>query len=174
MKEEGKMPNCIHCGAEISGELRFCPNCNKEITQQPTGQPFKLKRKIKISKDNNSQKLQSIPWAIPVQDQTSPQPHPDQFPNYYPYQYPSPHPPPYPYVDPNKEKAKDYGLYGIIAGIIGLFVLGFVLGALAIYFGTSANKLDRSQGMPAIVLGVIDIIATIIVMIFLFPLIFSP
>lgn len=173
MKEEGKMPSCKYCGTEISSESRFCPNCSKEVTQQPTHQPLKLIRKTKKQKDHNSQKPQSIPWAIPVYNQTPPPPN--QYPNYYPYQYPLPYPYPYayPYWDPNKEKAKDHALYGIIAGIVGLFVFGFILGAVAIYFGTSANKLDRSQGIPAIILGVIDIVATIFVMIFLFPIIFS-
>jgi hypothetical protein len=55
----------------------------------------------------------------------------------------------------------------LICGILGLFIFGFVLGVLALYFGRKAKSLDNTQGTAGIVLGIIDIILWVFVLVLL-------
>jgi Domain of unknown function (DUF4190) len=54
---------------------------------------------------------------------------------------------------------------GMVSGIVGLFVLGIILGPLAVIFGgigLSRSKVSgagRGQAIAGIILGVIDIVA---------------
>ena len=58
---------------------------------------------------------------------------------------------------------------GMVCGIVGLFVLGILLGPLAVIFGgigLSRSKVSgtgRGQAITGIVLGVIDIVAYLVI-----------
>jgi RNA polymerase subunit RPABC4/transcription elongation factor Spt4 len=62
------------------------------------------------------------------------------------------------------EAGAKYAKYGLICGIVGLIIFGFILGVLAIVFGIMAQNRGSSKGVRGIVLGIIDIIAAIFVM----------
>ena len=56
-----------------------------------------------------------------------------------------------------QKEAKEHESNAKIAGIVGLFFMGFILGPLAIYYGKKAKKIDPTKGTSSIVLGVLDI-----------------
>ena len=57
----------------------------------------------------------------------------------------------------------------LVYGIVGIFILGFILGIIAIVEGNKANSLGYVGGKATagIVLGIIDIIGSIIISILL-------
>ncbi len=60
------------------------------------------------------------------------------------------------------------GIISIILGLIGIFVAGFFLGPLAIYFGAKGLKMDQkpTKAKLGIILGILAIIFYIISVIF--------
>lgn len=57
------------------------------------------------------------------------------------------------YFNPVAEEAKKAADLGLMLGVLGFFVLGIILGPLAIYYGMKARRLDPSKGMAGIALG---------------------
>lgn len=138
--------NCVSCGAPLPPGSAFCSSCG---TRQPPSQPLGPSYQPPVA---------ASPTVAP--------------------QYGAPaYAPPYatsPYYDPRREEAKKYGTYGLICGILGLFIFGIILGPLALYFGYKAKSLDKSQGTGGIILGIIDILLWVVVIVFLviLPIIF--
>ena len=63
-----------------------------------------------------------------------------------------------------QKPAQGFATAGLVCGIVGLFLLGFILGILAIIFGSIANSRGNPSGKTGIILGIIDIFAGIIIM----------
>jgi len=51
-----------------------------------------------------------------------------------------------------------YDGYSKILGVLSIFVLGLILGPLAIYYGSKARALDERKGLAGIVLGAVGLI----------------
>lgn len=68
------------------------------------------------------------------------------------------------------KKTTDYGLYSILASLIGL-VLGFRLvgGILGIYFANEAqkNEQDMSLANAGKIVGIIDIVLAVLIILFI-------
>ena len=58
--------------------------------------------------------------------------------------------------------ADKYNGYAKILGILSIFIFGWILGPLAIYYGSRARALDPRKGTGGIVLGAIGIVIWII------------
>jgi predicted RNA-binding Zn-ribbon protein involved in translation (DUF1610 family) len=72
-------------------------------------------------------------------------------------------------VMPREQPARDiptfadkYNGYGKILGILSIFVLGWILGPLAIYYGSKARALDPRKGTAGIVLGAIGLVLWVV------------
>ena len=168
---------CVSCGAKLPAGATFCTSCGtKQPAQQATPPP--------AQQPAGGAKCVSCGAPLPpggtfCSSCGTRQPPPQQpaapaagAPQYGPPaagapQYGPPPAaaqygaPPYgagPFYDPKREEAQRYNTYGLICGVLGLFIFGIILGPLALYFGGKARSLDSNQGTAGIVLGIIDII----------------
>jgi len=57
--------------------------------------------------------------------------------------------------------ADKYNGYSKILGILSIFIFGWVLGPLAIYYGAKARALDSRKGTAGILLGIIGLVVWI-------------
>jgi hypothetical protein len=53
-------------------------------------------------------------------------------------------------------------IFGVLSIVLCLFMIGFILGPLAIYYGAKARGLDERKGSLGVVLGVVGLILWVI------------
>ena len=58
--------------------------------------------------------------------------------------------------------AGKYDGYSKILGVLSIFVIGLILGPLAIYYGAKARGLDERKGTVGMVLGAVGLILWVI------------
>jgi len=74
------------------------------------------------------------------------------------------------YYNPVAIEAKKAADLGLMLGILAFFVMGVILGPIAIYYGLKARRLDPSLGLGGIVCGSIALIANLSIYIIFFSL----
>jgi hypothetical protein len=76
-----------------------------------------------------------------------------------------------PYRQARDTSGDVFGWIGIVMGIIGFFILGIILGLVAIVFGVIAIAKDsKALGAVALVIGLVDVIFAILAIIWLVSL----
>ena len=178
------MHYCGNCGNVIKKGAKYCKYCGFDqsentITYQsrnisgypkisgtdkgfyPT--PTVTTKSTSLSKSKSAFKSNHEPTQTPTY--THNYPHPYQRP--YQYTYPPQPYPNYPYAQQHqeyyrKQKGDKTGFIGILSGLIGLVILNYFLGLIAILLGYFAFK-DGSKkiGAFSMIIGIIDLVLPI-------------
>jgi RNA polymerase subunit RPABC4/transcription elongation factor Spt4 len=138
------MATCSNCGATLRRGAKFCSTCGEPVRRAAAA------RQKQIFCSNCSAELPDYAQFCPKCGQEV---RTNVAVAEMPYRTSRPEIP---------TMAGKYDGYSKILGVLGIFLAGWILGPLAIYYGAKARSLDERKGLVGMVLGIVGLILWIV------------